>query len=706
MSRRLVLSATLAAGNLLGIHLAVFHGVEASLKAGPSAESHASSLATALDAGQVVTGGDRARADLFTEAQARSGEVVYAKACSSCHGATLTGGSAAPLAGPAFEKSWANPQVTLDDLFFLIRTTMPPGASGTLSPPERAAAFAHILKTNGYQAGKVTLTADLPQLKQQRLTVTAAPPPPAPRVEPPAFIAGAAGVVPAASGPDQATLNDAARSTDWLLHNHDYAGTRYSPLDEITSANASRLTPACMFQMGERDNFQTGPIVHNGVMYATTMTTTIALDAATCRVKWRHRWEPKDGAGWQRNRGVAIKDGRIVRATPDGYLLGLTADTGALLWARQVSKPADGETFTMAPMIFEDLVIVGPAGSENNVQGWVGAFRLSDGTPVWRFNTVPKPGEPGYETWKNPRQIAVGGGAVWTSFALDVVAADLHIAVTNPAPDLSIHVRQGENLYTNSIVVLDVRTGKLRWYRQLIANDSHDWDVSHATPLFSTMVDGAVRRLVATAGKDGMLRAIDRDSKRVVYEAPLTTRENADTPVGLTPIRACPGVLGGVEWNGPAFNAGTNLLYVPAVDWCTTFTAFEQVRHIPGKLYMGGTTEMDPAAKAQGWVTAVDASTGAVKWKYRSPRPVVAAVTTTAGNVLFAGELTGDFVTLDARTGDELYRFNTGGPMGGGVVTYAAGGRQYVAVASGSPSNFWVDRNPGSPTIVVFALAR
>ena len=314
-------------------------------------------------------------------------------------------------------------------------------------------------------------------------------------------------------------MNDAARSTDWLLHNHDYAGTRYSPLDEITSANASRLTPACMFQMGERDNFQTGPIVHNGVMYVTTMTTTIALDAATCRVKWRHRWEPKDGAGWQRNRGVAIKDGRIVRATPDGYLLGLTADTGALLWARQVSKPADGETFTMAPMIFEDLVIVGPAGSENNIQGWVGAFRLSDGTPVWRFNTMPKPGEPGYDTWKNPRQTAVGGGAVWTSFSLDVVAADLHIAVTNPAPDLSIHVRQGENLYTNSIVVLDVRTGKLRWYRQLIANDSHDWDVSHATPLFSATVDGAVRRLVATAGKDGMLRAIDRDSKRVVYEA-------------------------------------------------------------------------------------------------------------------------------------------------------------------------------------------
>jgi alcohol dehydrogenase (cytochrome c) len=436
------------------------------------------------------------------------------------------------------------------------------------------------------------------------------------------------------------------------------------------------------------------------------MISTFALDAATCRVKWRHRWEPKDDMAWERNRGVAVQDGRVVRATPDGYLLALSAENGALLWARQVAKPDQGETFTMAPLIFEDVVLLGPAGSENNLQGWVGAFRVSDGTPVWRFNTVPKPGEAGYDTWKNPRQIPVGGGSVWTSFSLDTSTGELHIAVTNPAPDLPVHVRQGENLYTNSIVALDVRTGTLRWYRQLIPNDSHDWDVTHATPLFTATINGAPRRMVATTGKDGMLRAIDRDSKAVVYETAVTTRENADIPVGFTPIRACPGVLGGVQWNGPSFHPGINVLYVPAVDWCSTFMAFEQVRHIPGKLYMGGTTDMDPPTNAQGWLSAIDASTGAVKWKYRSPRPMVAGVTTTAGNVLFTGELGGDFLALDARSGAVLYRFNTGGPMGGGIVTYAVNGKQYVAAASGSPSNFWTLGYSGSPTIVVFALGR
>jgi len=547
----------------------------------------------------------------------------------------------------------------------------------------------------------VPLTPTSAQLESAHIAIAN----PAERPTPPEFIAGSAGAAPAAGGPDQATLTRAAQSTDWLFHTHDYAGTRFSPLQEIDATSAARLTPTCLFQVGERDSFQTGPIVYNGTMYITTTGATIALDAATCRVKWRSAWQARETVGFQRNRGVAIKDGRVLRGTADGYLLALNAETGAQLWARRIGRPADGEIFVMAPIVFEDLVLIGPALSERNVQGWVGAFRASDGTPVWRFNTIPQRGEPGFETWQNPKGIPMGGGAVWTSFALDTETADLHVAVTNPAPDLPVHLRQGSNLYTNSVIVLDARTGKLRWYRQMVPNDSHDWDLTHATPMFDTQIGGALRRLVVTTGKDGVLRAVDRETHAVVYETAVTTRENTETPVITTPTRACPGVLGGTEWNGPAYSPSTGMLYVPAVDWCATFTAYEQVRFIPGKGYMGGRTDLDPADRAQGWLTAIDAATGAVKWKYRSARPIVAAVTATAGNVVMTGELTGDFTILDAKTGAVLYRFNTGGPIGGGVVTYAVAGKQYVAVASGSPSNFWVDRNPGAPTIVVFALS-
>lgn len=448
--------------------------------------------------------------------------------------------------------------------------------------------------------------------------------------------------------------------------------------------------------------FQTGPIVYDGVMYVTTDLATVALDAATCRSKWRHVWEPRAQEVWSRSRGVAIKDGRLVRGTPDGYLLSLDARTGDLLWARRAADVRLGETFTMPPLVVDDVVLIGPAGSENNVSGWVGAFRLADGSPVWRFNTVPKPGEPGAETWPNPKEIPVGGGAVWTPFSLDRERGEVYIAVTNPAPDLPADLRPGANLYTNAIVALDAGTGKLRWYKQMVANDSHDWDLTQVSPLWRGRAGGRERDLVATVGKDGILRTLDRATQETLYETPVTTIENAETPVTTAGVHACPGLLGGVEWNGPALDPGLGLLYVPAVDWCSTFTAVEEFRFIPGKLYMGGTVEMDETR--QGWITAVDAASGEVRWRYRSELPMLAAVTPTAGGVLLTGELGGDFLVLDAESGGELYRFNTGGPIGGGVVTYDAGGRQHVAVVSGKPSASWGLDNLGAPTIFVFAL--
>jgi PQQ-dependent dehydrogenase (methanol/ethanol family) len=655
---------------------------------------------------------------LYTSEQATQGKKLYVTRCAACHGANLEGLTASPLTGPGFEENWIS-TTTLDDLFFLMRTTMPVGMVKSLSAEEHAAIFAYLLQQNGYPAGNKPVQPDTLQLKTMRVfsrptgsrggagkvpSDDSSDPKNLPPAPAPSFIPGDPKSVPT-TGPTQEQLSTAALSgRDWLYHTHDYSGSRYAPLNQIDSANAKRLQVVCAFQVGEIANFQTGPIVYQGSMYITMPHETIALDASNCRPKWRHKWERKSIEPWgpHTNRGVAIKDGRLVRGTPDGYLLELNAQTGDLIWGRKVADTLAGETFTMAPMIFEDLILIGPAGSENGISGWVGAFRLSDGTDVWRFKTVPGIDEFNSQTWKNPNGIKLGGGAVWTPLSLDPEKGELYVAVTNPAPDFLAALRPGDNRYSDSVIALDVHTGQLRWYKQTVPNDSHDWDLTQVSPIFKTKVNGQERNLIATVGKDGILRSVDRSTHAALYATPVTTIKDADKPVTPEGNSVCPGVLGGVEWNGPAFNPASNLLYVGAVDWCTTFYTAETVRYIPGKLYNGGTVQLGDTS--QGWLTAIDSSSGKIRWRYRSSRPMVAAVTTTSGNVVFSGELTGDFLVLDAESGDVLYRFNTGGPIGGGIVTYEIDGKQYVGVMSGKPSGLWVDKNAGAPTVFLFAL--
>ena len=559
----------------------------------------------------------------------------------------------------------------------------------------------YILSQNGYATGPTPLVAGSQRMKTARLhfgiakALAEAPPP--------LRVAGDESAIPKGGGPTQDELNHAASSTrDWLYHTHDYAGARYVALDQINAANAGGLRAVCALQLGDTGSFQSGPVVYQGTLYVTTVHATVAVDAATCHTKWRHSWTPLDKEVWRNNRGVAIKDGYVVRGTSDGYLVALNAATGALVWAVKAANTREGETFTMAPLLFEDLILIGPAGSENAISGWVGAFRLSDGKQVWKFMTVPGATLAGSPNWGNPKGIKLGGGSTWTPFSLDAEKGELFVAITNPAPDLPADLRPGDNRYTNSAVVLDVRTGKLLWYRQMVANDSHDYDLTQVSPLFRTTIDGHDKSLLTTVGKDGVLRAVDRTTHEIVYSTPVTTIRNADAPVTKAGVVACPGVLGGVEWNGPALSRDLNILYVNAVDWCSKFTSEETVRHIPGRNYMGGSIEFVPFAS--GWLTAIDASTGAVKWKYHSTRPLVSAVTATKGNVVFTGELNGDFIALDARDGKVLYRFNTGAAIGGGIITYELAGKQYVAVTSGKPSPFWTSDANGTPMIFLFAL--
>ena len=633
----------------------------------------------------------------YTVDQAERGRRLFGAFCASCHGTELEGAVGPALTGQAFSAKWSAPERSVRDLHELIRTTMPRPAAGSLAESSYLQILAYILYRSGLPAGERELAAS-PALAQLRLP--AAPMAPAAKLPAVAFIAGDSGLVPTGRGPTGADLLGAGTSTDWLYHNHDYAGTRHSPLKQVTASNANRLQAVCAFQVGSVENFVTGPLVWQGTMYLTTARLTIALDAATCRERWRHAWEPRDQFSWLNNRGVALKDGYVVRGTADGYLLALDAATGRLLWARQVAKPALGERITMPPLVFEDLVIIGPAGSENGAQGWIGAFRLADGSPVWRFHTVPRPGEPEESTWQNAPGIPIAGGAVWTAPSLDAATGELFVAAGNPAPDLPVQYRRGTNLYSNSVVVLDVRTGKLRWHEQLVPADFHDWDLTQATPLIRVAQDGRTRDLAMAVGKDGILRALDRATHERVFQTPVTTIENADQPLTPAGVRACPGVLGGVQWNGPAYHPGTSLLLTPSVDWCATFTPSDSTRFVVNQGFLGGRIKYD--STSHGWLTAVDAATGAVRWRYRSEQPMVAGVTTTAGGVAFTGENTGDFLALDVATGRELYRFNTGGGMGGGIITYAVKGRQYVAAASGRGGFFF--GKTGAPTIFVFAL--
>jgi len=280
----------------------------------------------------------------------------------------------------------------------------------------------------------------------------------------------------------------------------------------------------------------------------------------------------------------------------------------------------------------------------------------------------------------------------------------LFIPTGNPGPDFASAYREGANLYTSSVVKLDARTGALKAHYQVQSHDFHDWDIA-ASPILFTAKSGQAR--VAVAGKNGYLYVLDRDLKSLDFKVPVTTIDNIDAPLTAEGTRFSPGTQGGVNWNGPAYSPKTNALYVNSIDWPTLVKLAppESVRHETGKPFLGSTNEFgfsDPKTKS-GWLTAIDAATGKPRWQYHSNQPMVAGVTPTAGGLIFTGDFNGDLLAFDAATGKLLFKGATGGPIGGGVVTYAIEGRQYVAVAAGM-KNAIMGTESGPASVVIFAL--
>ncbi|MGH8628097.1 MAG: PQQ-binding-like beta-propeller repeat protein, partial [Gammaproteobacteria bacterium] len=520
----------------------------------------------------VLAAGSSISSVAFAQGDATHGKTHFQTACATCHSVSPGQNAVGPtLRGVVGRRAGTVPEfgytpalkaadLTWDEKSlneFLVNPEQKvPGTSMIISVPEandRADVIAYLA------------------------TLGSAPPPPPP---PPL------GLV---KGPTQAQLDAAATSRgDWLYANKDYSGQRYVDLDQINVKSASKLRAHCIYRSSTATESQTNPIVYNGVMYLTLGRATVGIDAQTCREKWSYTWPAKGNELSTTNRGAAIKDGKLVRGTADGWLIALDLGSGQLLWSREIASAKASQYLSMPPLIYKDMVIYGPSGGDWGAKGWVGAFKLDNGEPIWRFNTIPDDGEPGAETWKDAKARAHGGGALWTPLSLDAAKGVLYVPVANPAPDYYGELRLGDNLYTNSMVALDVATGKLKWYYQALPHDVHDADLSQVSPLFSATVKGKRRDLVTVSVKDGLLHVLDRESHEHLYQVPITTRKNIDTPPTVEGIYRCPGFLGGPEWNGPAYSPQSNTLFVPAVDWCGTFTKFDKdPTHTTGTHYYG-----------------------------------------------------------------------------------------------------------------------
>ena len=495
-----------------------------------------------------------------------------------------------------------------------------------------------------------------------------------------------------------------ARS-DWLNYNRTLTSERFSPLGEIDAATAPRLHVVCFYDTGQMTAFQSGLVQRDDALFATTEHDTLSIDPDTCRENWRVREEFRDSyLGAQR--GVAIEDGRVFRGGADGLVHAYDEKTGRRLWSTSIADPDGGESVPAAPIAWQGLVFIGNGGGDNKgVKGRMYALDAATGRIVWEFFLVPRgsgdrergpqaPGSPAalQQGWP-ATDAAITGGATWTSYSLDPATGLLYVPSGNPAPDFVGGLRPGENLFTGSVVVLDARTGAFRRHFLLSPHDVHDWDASSAPALFTTK---GGRRLMAVAPKDGNLYGFDLATGERLYDVPLTTHSNVDTPLGADPVRFCPGTQGGAEWNGAAYDPVLDTVITGQVDWCSTVRidadAVVQATK-PGEAWTGssayGFGKQDDPKDWAGWVVATDALSGARRWTVRLPAPVLAGVTPTAGGVVFAGDMGGSLYALDAATGARLWSQDLGGAVSGGLITYDTGAGQKVAASTGMTSKIW-----------------
>lgn len=515
---------------------------------------------------------------------------------------------------------------------------------------------------------------------------------------------------------DSQMLNANRDKDNWLLYGRTYDNQRFSPLTQISKSNVKKLRPVAIIQTGIANSTETNPIVVNGIMYISTPSDHVqAYDAVTGRMLWSYTpadMETLNLCCGPQSRGVAVAYGKVFLAQLDAKMVALDARTGKLVWKSDLSStmPPDSRHFsyTSAPLVYDGMVVIGSAGAEFPMRGFVQAYDANTGEIIWRFRTTAAPDEPGGDSWSGDSW-KTGGGSVWNTPAYDPKNGLISFAVGNPNPDVDGDDRLGANAYTDSMVALHSRDGKLAWWNQQVPHDQWDLDATGPVIFFDAKDEnGKSVPAAGEAGKEGHVFIVNRltgellrKSQPFVLESP-----NKFTP----PTEAVgephyPSVAGGGQWSPSAFSPLTHDFYVMGTN---AAYSYQLVKDPPGApdsgIRFGGKVRniSEGSIESSGTLTAIDVNSGNIAWQYKSGFPMLGGVLATASNLVFAGEMDGNFNAFDAQSGRKLWHFNLGTGVCAPPVTYRVNGVQYVAVAAGGNGANGMQRLTASRGLVPF----
>jgi alcohol dehydrogenase (cytochrome c) len=508
-------------------------------------------------------------------------------------------------------------------------------------------------------------------------------------------------VLSAAQVPYQRLINAASEPGNWLTYSGGYQAHSYSPLDQISASNISGLKVAWIYQIGVSHHFETEPLVFDGVMYITEPPSDVtALDLRTGRPLWTYRRSLPKGiivCCGQVNRGLAALDDQLFVGTVDAHVVALDMRTGRVRWDVEVADYKSAYSITAAPLAVKDKIIVGIAGAEYGIRGFLDAYDAKTGKRAWRFWTVPRPGEPGHETWSGDSW-KTGGAPTWVTGAYDPEASLVYWGTGNPSPDFVGDDRLGDNLYSDSIVALDADTGKLKWYFQFTPHDVLDMDANQVPVLLDAEFHGRPRKLVLFANRNGFYYVLDRLTGEFLVGKQFAKQNwakelddkgrptwNPEAVPSEKGALVYPDDDGTANWFSPSLNFKTGLFY-QNVREKGAIQRRTRVKPIyeSGRLYMGASRLPIPGEEPWGALRALNWQTGETRWEFRVHTPPWCGVLSTAGNLVFSGTMEGDFFALDALNGKLLWRIQTGGAIWANPISYMSEGKQYIVVSAGS----------------------